>query len=345
MEIPLKLAGRDRVVLYKNNIVEKPLVSVSVVTYKHEQYIKQCLDGILMQKTNFEFEILLGEDDSPDKTREICIEYANKFPKKIRLFLHDRSNVIYINGSPTGRYNSLYNLTNARGKYIALCEGDDYWTDPLKLQKQVDFLEKNEDVGLVHSDFDWYFVKGNKMINNYYKSVQFYFPLKYNVREYLDRPLIRTMTVLFRAKNMIGFWDVVNSRNWLSADFPLFCYVSKENLIGYIDESLGVYRRGLETASSNESIRKKYEFGKNALEIRYFFYNLLGYKDEIILNNLKMEYLKIEINYNLISNNYKQLLNLLSKESIKNKFLFFIVLSNILISLIKGKFKSVLNLL
>ncbi|MCB9364247.1 MAG: glycosyltransferase [Flavobacteriales bacterium] len=118
-------------------------VSVCIQTYNHENYIRKCLDGAINQITNFDYEILLGEDDSSDNTRNICLEYLEKHKKKIRLFLHERKNVIFINGLPSGRYNLLHNLKNSAGKYIALCEGDDYWTDPFKLQKQVDFLENN----------------------------------------------------------------------------------------------------------------------------------------------------------------------------------------------------------
>lgn len=131
-----------------NSVASKPLVSVCIQTYQHVDYIKECLNSILNQKTNFEFEILLGEDNSSDGTREICIDYAIKFPNKIKLFQHNRENNIAIDGLPTGRFNFMYNLYSARGKYIALCEGDDYWTDPLKLQKQVDFLEKYQEVNL-----------------------------------------------------------------------------------------------------------------------------------------------------------------------------------------------------
>ena len=126
-----------------NSVIENPIVSVCVQTYQHVNYIRECLDGILMQETSFPFEIILGEDDSKDGTREICKEYAERYPKKIRLFLHHRENNIKIDGQPTGRFNFMYNIYSARGKYIALCEGDDYWTDPLKLQKQINFLEKN----------------------------------------------------------------------------------------------------------------------------------------------------------------------------------------------------------
>ncbi len=133
---------KEEVKEYKNILFAKPTVSVCVQTYQHVNYIKDCLDGILMQKTSFRFEILLGDDESTDGTREICREYAEKYPEKIRFFLHSRENNIQVNGNPTGRFNFLYNLYSSNGKYIAICEGDDYWTDPLKLQKQVDFLEK-----------------------------------------------------------------------------------------------------------------------------------------------------------------------------------------------------------
>src|SRR3954464_5744364 len=89
---------------------EHPLVSVSVQTYQHAHYIKDCLEGILMQQTDFPFEILLGEDQSTDGTRKICIEYAQKYPDKVRLFLHQRENNITINGRSTGKFNVLYNL-------------------------------------------------------------------------------------------------------------------------------------------------------------------------------------------------------------------------------------------
>lgn len=127
---------------------KKPMVSVCVQTYQHVDFIEACLEGILQQETNFEFEILLGEDASTDGTRAICEKYAEEYPDKIRLFLHHRENNIKIGGKPTGRFNFIYNLISARGEYIALCEGDDYWIDPLKLQKQVDFLRANSEFNL-----------------------------------------------------------------------------------------------------------------------------------------------------------------------------------------------------
>ena len=137
------LPGTEKVVKHPNTVTNDVLVSICVQTYNHEKYIERCLNGILNQQTSFLFEILLGEDNSRDNTRSICLEYAEKYPDKIRLFLHSRDNVINIGGAPTGRYNLLYNLSNANGEFIAFCEGDDFWNDPEKLQRQVDFLRNN----------------------------------------------------------------------------------------------------------------------------------------------------------------------------------------------------------
>ena len=120
-----------------------PVVSVSLTTYNHEAFIGQCLDGILMQKTTFPFEVIVGEDDSTDKTRDICKKYAEQHPDKIRLFLRDKKDKILVNGRQTGKTNSVKNYTAARGNYIAICDGDDYWTGPSKLEKQVNFLESH----------------------------------------------------------------------------------------------------------------------------------------------------------------------------------------------------------
>ena len=126
----------------------EPKVSVCITTYRHADYIEQCLESVLAQDTEFPFEIIIGEDESPDGTRELCKAYAEKFPDKIRLFLRSREDVRYIHGNPTGRYNFLETLKAARGKYIAYCDGDDYWLDQGKLQKQFELMEGNPSTSL-----------------------------------------------------------------------------------------------------------------------------------------------------------------------------------------------------
>ena len=130
--------------------VPDPVVSIHVSTYQHADFIRDCLDGVLMQETDFPFEIIVGEDESDDGTREICKKYAEENPNKIRLFLHRRENNISVRGKPTGKFQLIYSHFISRGKYIAICEGDDYWTDPNKLKKQVGFLEENHEYVLTH---------------------------------------------------------------------------------------------------------------------------------------------------------------------------------------------------
>jgi len=128
-----------------------PTVSVCMLTYQHVGFIAQAIEGALMQKTDFLFEILIGEDESNDGTREICQNFAQRYPQQIRLFLRNRRDVMHIDGRARGSFNFRKTLLEAKGEFIALCEGDDFWTDPSKLQRQVDFLRANPDcVGCFH---------------------------------------------------------------------------------------------------------------------------------------------------------------------------------------------------
>ncbi|WP_315817032.1 glycosyltransferase family 2 protein [Paraflavitalea speifideaquila] len=113
-----------------------PLISVCVVTYNHENYITQCLEGILMQQTNFPFEIVVGEDCSTDNTRAIIKHFEQQYPGIIKPIYHEH-NV----GAARNHFEHCF--SKIQGRYIAICDGDDYWTDPGKLQKQVDFMEQN----------------------------------------------------------------------------------------------------------------------------------------------------------------------------------------------------------
>ena len=118
---------------------EKPIVSICCITFNHARYIRACLDGFIMQKTNFSFEVLINDDCSTDGTIDILKEYSERYPNIIKPIFHDENQ--YSKG--IRRILATFVYPKVKGKYVALCEGDDYWTDPLKLQKEVDFLESN----------------------------------------------------------------------------------------------------------------------------------------------------------------------------------------------------------
>ena len=124
-----------------------PVVSVHMITYNHEPYIRQAIEGVMMQKTDFEFELVIGEDCSTDMTREICFEYQKKYPDKIRVLWSQKN--LYRNPHPAGE-NGWRVFVHCRGEFIAYCEGDDYWIDPLKLQKQVDVMRRHPNVGFCY---------------------------------------------------------------------------------------------------------------------------------------------------------------------------------------------------
>jgi len=120
-----------------------PLVSVWMVTFNHQEYIAQAVESVMMQKTDFTVHLFIGEDFSSDNTKDTCQSLKNKYPDQISLVLNDK------NLGPNKNAKNIYEACfNSGAKYIAMLEGDDYWTDPLKLQKQVDFMEGNPDYGI-----------------------------------------------------------------------------------------------------------------------------------------------------------------------------------------------------
>ncbi len=126
-----------------------PLVSIICNTYNHRKFIEQAIRSFLNQKGNFPFEILIHDDASTDGTQEIVKEYQRKYPSLIKPIYQTENQ--YSKGIKPA---FVYQYPRAKGKYIALCEGDDYWTDPFKLQKQVDFLESNPEVVMCFHGFD-----------------------------------------------------------------------------------------------------------------------------------------------------------------------------------------------
>lgn len=135
------------------------MVSIRCITYNHERFIRHCLEGFVMQKTNFRFEAIVHDDASTDGTAEIIREYAERYPDIIKP-IYEKENLYSKADGSLGRVMDAACV----GKYIATCEGDDYWTDPLKLQKQVDILESHPEYGAVYTDFEMFDDETGKVV-------------------------------------------------------------------------------------------------------------------------------------------------------------------------------------
>lgn len=213
-----------------NNTI--PLVSICCTTYNHLNYIRQCLDGFVMQKTNFPIEILIHDDASTDGTQDIIREYEAKYPNIIKP-IYQKENQ-YSKGV---KVNLVYNYSRVKGKYIALCEGDDYWTDPHKLQKQVDFLESHPDYVMCSHRFNQYIQ--DKGILEEEKDFTFQ-GTDYDLKNLIiGKWITQTLTVMFRYSildlNLLRLYGI-------SQDFVL-CYALLKNGKGYcFSDIMGVYR-------------------------------------------------------------------------------------------------------
>jgi glycosyltransferase involved in cell wall biosynthesis len=214
-------------------------VSVCVPAFNHEKYIAQMLDGALMQQTDFDFEIVIGDDASTDSTPDIIQQYIARNPGRIRAFLHAENQGPKEPREFAGRNNVLQLLKTCEGEYVAMCEGDDYWTDPLKLQKQVDFLDKNPDFAICHHNMLVTYEDGSD-------SHSFNAPdqkLVSTIEDILeDKWFMATASWVYRnhfSKNDFADWHAKAA----AGDWAVMIQLAAQGQIGYIPETMGVYRK------------------------------------------------------------------------------------------------------
>jgi glycosyltransferase involved in cell wall biosynthesis len=242
-----------------------PIVSVWMVTYNHEKYIGQALESVLSQKTNFQFEIVIGEDCSTDTTRAILKEYQNKFPTIINAVYQDNN---------VGPFRNAYKFTlpKCRGKYVACLEGDDYWIDPYKLQKQMDFLENNPDYGMVYSKAKVYIEKDKKFKKRGFGKALSYFD------ELILGNYISTPTVMFRKELSFVYLKEIEPENhkWLMNDYPLWLYIASVSKIKYLNYPSSVYRI-IENSAAHSTFIKEILFVESYHAIKLFYIKKLGY--------------------------------------------------------------------
>lgn len=210
----------------------KPLVSISCTTYNHAPFIRQCLDGFVIQKTLFPFEILIHDDASTDGTQDIIAEYEKKYPDIIKpIYQQDNQ---YSKGIPIG---VTFNFPRAHGKYIAMCEGDDYWTDPLKLQKQVDFLESHPDYVMCSHRFNKYWHERGILEEDSDKDFK---GADYDLQNLIGgKWLTQTLTVMYRRSAL----DLKRYYSYgMSLDMIMFYELLRHGKGYCFPEVMGVYR-------------------------------------------------------------------------------------------------------
>lgn len=249
----------------------KPLVSIYVASYNHENFIERCINGILNQKVNFIYEVIIHDDYSTDNTLKILRKYEKKYPnifkniyQKQNKFLENRS--VHLSNQ----------VNNCKGKFIALCDGDDYWTDLNKLQKQVDFLQKKLDYNACVHNTD--LLKNGKIKKKEWRwdSTR----TSFTAVDYIYSLFFHTSSIVFRAKEIkkISF-----DKDILQGDIYLFLSVINDKKVFFINQSMSVYRihdGGITNSPKNRSNVLKY---KSLLLIFKKFNSLSNYKFKNII--------------------------------------------------------------
>ena len=240
--------------------MENPVLTIQCIAYNQAPYIRQCLEGFCMQKTNFRFEAIVHDDASTDDTALIIREYAEKYPDIIKPIYETENQYSKKDGS-------LRRIMNKHtcGKYVAYCEGDDYWTDPLKLQKQVDFLEANVDYGLIYGK-ERVFVQNKQKV-----SLSSFGRQTSSYEQLLLENTIPTLTVCFRTIYLLEFMEIKEMHNKMLGDYPLWLYIASKSKLKFANEVLGVYRKLELSASHFDSYLKQLNFIQNGVDIQLWF--------------------------------------------------------------------------
>jgi glycosyltransferase involved in cell wall biosynthesis len=210
-----------------------PAVSVVMITFGHEAFIRQAIEGVLMQECIFPLQLIVADDCSPDNTPGVMQELLNTHPRSgsIHYTRHAQNKGMMAN--------FIWALGQAKGKYIALCEGDDYWTDPYKIQKQVDFLEENGDYSFVATDYQVF-----DEIKRAFTATAFSQKTKnknaiITLENFLNPFIIGTLTVVFRAE-LINLKTITHKKHL--KDLFLFALLLEKGYGLYLNEITGVYR-------------------------------------------------------------------------------------------------------
>ena len=296
-------------------------VSICCITYNHEDYIEDAIKSFINQRTNFKYEIIIQDDASIDATPDIINEYQNRYPNIIKP-IYRKENL----GSKSLSAVLENVFKAAKGKYIAVCEGDDYWIDENKLQKQFDYLEKHNDVSLCFHNANYLMMNSNQVINNdkinifgkYKTNNNYYNAGNINQCELLAKHAVPTASLFFRRKYVFNLPTYYTKAP--CADLPLKLYLGSVGKCFYDTSSMAVYRKNTQISIMNKwgkdgekrKLKRTLCFLKmirdfnNATENRYAG-EMYIYKQKFILEQLmRQKKFKIILNNKKLFNLYKQ---------------------------------------
>ena len=283
------------------------LVTVKCLVYNHEAYIRQCLEGFVMQKTNFRFEVIVHDDASTDGSAGIICEYAEKYPDIIKPILETENQYSKHDGSIARILNE-----HTHGKYIAICEGDDYWIDSLKLQKQVDFLEKHSEYVLSHTSIKYYYQSQHFFISS--KDIEINSKIQekgYILREdILSSYRIQTASVVYRRNLLEKIQEsdpfLYKSGYFLMGDTPLWYGLLQKGKIHFLQEVTTVYRKNNGSVTGHKNLKKYYRFILSMAELRLYLALRDNLSKSFILiaqkryQNSAVDYLAFDPSFNLL---------------------------------------------
>ena len=237
-----------------------PLVSVCVTTFNHEKWLGEALDAILSQVCNFGVEIILGEDCSSDNTLAICRDYAERYPDTIRL-ITSTENVGW-------RKNYRRCVEAAQGKYIAFCDGDDYWCDCNRLAEQVALLEQNTNIGLCYTLAERRDDKGTLV--GYFPTGKGHTSLDALLHDWC----VENCTTLARRDLVVAYYATEKPENrneWRTEDLPMWLFVAAHSEVAYINRATAVHRVFPDSVSHSTSLAKRLAFCDSSSNIKLWF--------------------------------------------------------------------------
>lgn len=236
------------------NFMNQPLVAIHCLVYNHEPYLRDCLEGFVMQQTNFPFVAIVHDDASTDNSAAIIREYEEKYPNIIKPIYETENQYSKQDGSLGRIMNAAIEATGA--KYVAMCEGDDYWTDPLKLQKQVDFMEENPEYSIC-------FHKVNTLIQATGELKEEFvvrdMPEKSTILDLAEGNYIHTPSVLYRKyPNVLETYQRLMP--CLPGDYVMWMLLAEKGNIYKFNEPMAVYRYGSGVWSTSQTINNDLKY-------------------------------------------------------------------------------------